>query len=279
MLGKRVLTSVDKQFKGVLRVNEGVEVLGDFSFVSCKEITEVRLPDTLRVIGNCAFCDMKLKDLRIPENVNKIGWGVLRGCSDIEKIILDDANPYFSLYDGLLCNNDVTEVIRCPTKRTEVALPKSVQRIAPMCFEGCWYLKSIEINEGCKYIGTSAFSGCYDIKKLIIPDSVELIGNGAFISTEINELSLPSILKESFDTYYYGLEEKTKVSFREPLKTNNNEYATDQNSNAVFIDISKELADIYIFLFIDAALAILCLILYKIRNNITIRRRNDETER
>ena len=278
MLGERVLISVDKQHEGVLRVNEGVEVLGDFSFIDCKEITEVRLPDTLRVIGNCAFCDMKLKELRIPENVNKIGWGFLRGCSDIEKIILDNANPYFRLYDGLLCNYDVTEVIRCSTKRTDVALPETVQSIAPMCFEECRYLKAIEINEGCRYIGTSAFSGCYNIESLIIPDSVEAIGKRAFISTQIKELSLPSTLKEGFDSYYYALEDAAEVTSRDSPMTNSDTTVTANSNNAVFTEISKECGDLYIYLFIDAGLAIICLVLYRIRNLILKRWCNSEKE-
>ena len=86
--------------------------------------------------------------------------------------------------------------------------------------------------------------------------------------------------KNGLDNYCSVLKGGTGSASKEPLKTDSDGSAPVRSNNAVLTDISIEFGEMYVFLFIDAALALLCLILYKIRNNM-LRRRwdNDKTER
>lgn len=59
-----------------------------FSEQDAKKIKQIKLPDTLRKIGNRAFvgCE-KLKKIVLPKNLNYIGKSTFSGCYNLEKVV------------------------------------------------------------------------------------------------------------------------------------------------------------------------------------------------
>lgn len=67
--------------------------IGDKAFLSCKNITEVRLPDTITEIGSWAFSHMKsLTKLYIPANDITLGKDVFLDCPKLREIVIYPGN-------------------------------------------------------------------------------------------------------------------------------------------------------------------------------------------
>ncbi|MDY6073206.1 MAG: leucine-rich repeat domain-containing protein, partial [Eubacteriales bacterium] len=63
----------------------GIETIGDYAFAWSTNLTEVKIPDSVKSIGDCAFlgCD-NLKKINIPASVDTIGEYAFDGCDNIK---------------------------------------------------------------------------------------------------------------------------------------------------------------------------------------------------
>lgn len=90
-------------------IPEGVKEIEERAFTYSK-FAEIKLPDTLKIIGNYAFenCS-KLKSVYIPKSVNYIGNNIFHGCSVLEHIEVDNDN---TVYDSRKSCNAIIETSR-----------------------------------------------------------------------------------------------------------------------------------------------------------------------
>ncbi|MDE7280324.1 MAG: leucine-rich repeat domain-containing protein [Ruminiclostridium sp.] len=139
-----------------------------------KEFTKIRLPDSIRVIGDAAFsgCE-KLRLVNIPISVERIPDFAFMDCHKLEKI----------------------------------EIPCSVRSVGEYAFTECEGLKSVVIPEGVEEIGQSAFIFCRSIERVELPRSVKVISDNP--STWKNDIfgyceSLKSIIvpKDSYSEEY-----------------------------------------------------------------------------
>lgn len=64
--------------------------IGSKAFLSCKNVCEIKLPDTIREIGDWAFAHMKeLKKIYVPSTRISIGREAFLDCTSLEEIIID----------------------------------------------------------------------------------------------------------------------------------------------------------------------------------------------
>lgn len=126
-----------------------VTAIADRTFMGCKEITAVRMPNTLRVIGAYAFSGCQnLVTAEIPQSVTKIGSSAFSNCQEL-------AGP--------------------------LVLPAKLSQIGSFAFSGCQTLSSLQLPEMLASIGSSAFKDCNGLRgSVTITPSVTSIGNNAF---------------------------------------------------------------------------------------------------
>ena len=74
------------QISGVKLPNT-LEVIGKNAFASTK-ITNIKLPDSLKTIGDYAFSMTNIENLEIPENVSEIGNGAFMGNANLKSVKL-----------------------------------------------------------------------------------------------------------------------------------------------------------------------------------------------
>lgn len=114
---------------------------------SCKSLTSVCVPESVRSIGEAAFRGCTgLTSMDIPDSVESIGQSAFNGC----------------------------------TALTSVNLPNSLASIEKSTFEGCSALASVEIPQTVTFIGENAFKSCSALQSIIIPSQVASIGKNAF---------------------------------------------------------------------------------------------------
>ena len=161
----------------------GVTEIGISAFCGCTELTSVTLPDSVTSIGQSAFsnCD-KLTNITIPNGVTEIGLHAFSSCDKLTSVTLLDGVK--SIGEGAF--SDCHEL-------TSVTLPDSVTSIGNFAFFHCYKLTDIEIPKNVTYIGRNAFCFCHSIKSLVIPEGVTVIEDGVFDNCQqLTSITIPN---------------------------------------------------------------------------------------
>ena len=115
-----------------------------------QEMTELVMPDTIRIIGENAFREcIKLKRISLSNNLCEIGAFAFKGCDILETINLHN-----------------------------------VDRIGLKAFANCRGLQELDLTS-VKYIGAYAFYGCTGLDCVIFSESLASVGSKAFSGISI----------------------------------------------------------------------------------------------
>ena len=188
---KGLRTIGDSVFSGCVKLEkiylpDGLLSLGDFAFGGCSSIESIVLPDSVRSIGANVFggCE-KVKTIKLSSAITYIDEGTFRNCNSLEKIAIpasvvninmcntfasceslkeitvEQDSRNFSSEDGVLFNEDKSELIKYPAGHSGVSydVPDSVKTIGLQAF-GDSRLSEITIKSNVIEILGDAFTGC-----------------------------------------------------------------------------------------------------------------------
>ena len=169
-------------FSEVVGFNEVLNF--EFGFENSKNIylKDVKLPDTLEIIGSNAFLDcVGITKIEIPEGVSIIPETCFMGCSELISVSLPSTISELGYAAFIDC-----------IKLSEITIPEGVEIISDECFKNCNNLFSINLPSTVTTIGDEAFTKCYELQQINIPESVTLIGRKAFSDCEkLTEIRIP----------------------------------------------------------------------------------------
>lgn len=202
------LMQTKRTISGSYTVLSGTRLIADGAFQSCNKLTEIRLPDSLQIIGANAFeyCD-GLQTVTIPAGVTTIGDEAFYDCENLENIHFSgavtnmgqnvfDRTPYYKNADNW--DNNVFYVDSClvaskgtltgklqvrpgtetigakalqgQTKLTEVVLPDTVTEIREDAFRGCTGLKTVTFGKSLTTIAEGAFAQCAALESITVAE-------------------------------------------------------------------------------------------------------------
>lgn len=149
-------------------ISEGVESIEEFAFWDCRKLNTVTIPNSVYEIGGYAFDKCyALESITIPDNVKVLNGSVFPGSSDIgrsllKEILVTSNNPVYASVDGVLYTKDMKRLVAYPAGKEETIfkVPETVEVIGIRAFSGCFNLKEVILNDGCKVIEEEAFSYC-----------------------------------------------------------------------------------------------------------------------
>ena len=194
------------------------------AFNSCKTLTKVRIPKTIVDIQHYSGYE----DCKNP----------FTGCTSLESIEVDEANPNMCSVDGVLFNKDTTWLFCYPAGlRSEtytipdgvtrlggnafaynpyllsVQMPNSVTRMAFGIFSNCKSLKSVQLSENIKFIEAYTFESCDNLRFLDIPESVTGFAEGVFRWSPLETILIRGTFPDGlrYDTFYNLDEERTVI--------------------------------------------------------------------
>ncbi len=176
----------------------------------------IKLPDSLRSIGDEAFVYSAIRSIHIPPFVDSIGKTIFSCCDSLHTITVDPNNLYYSSYDGALYNKEQTTLLEIPENRPnqELTMPNTVTRIEDEPVHTTMFNK-ITLSSSLKVIGRWAFSYPRLMHEIEIPKSVDTIGAGSFIYGEISKL----IFHKPFVVDTVGEQNERNVFAYNPLDT------------------------------------------------------------
>ncbi len=174
-------------------VPDSVEIICDYAFERCENLTEVIITDTVTHIGEHSFSYCKnLISVTIPNSVTSIGDYAFNYCTDLTDVAIPDSAKSIGGWAFTHCEN--LKSIEIPygisviedglfsycRSLSSVLLPESVTSIGRSAFDYCTDLAQIAILDSVTNIGSYVFSYCSSLTDLEIPDSVKSIGESAF---------------------------------------------------------------------------------------------------
>lgn len=193
------------------------------------------VPSNVIALRAYAFYDSGITSLTLPKELTDIDYSAFDECDDLEEIIVDENNPNFSSYQGILYNKDYTQMLYVPKGiKGDIDVHDGVTVIGypslatqGVGFAGCKYVSSVNIPSSVTIIGWYAFSVCESLKSVNIPSSVNTVSPSAFrycyslssikfpeaVTLGVDDIksifngcySLVSILIPSISSSYYNL--------------------------------------------------------------------------
>jgi len=132
----------------VVKLNEGLQVIGDAAFAECIVLQRVAIPSTITEWGHCAFSSCRsLTNVQLCEGLKVIGKHAFEYCASLRS----------------------------------VTLPSTVIKLSYGAFFGCSGLIELKLNEGLQHIGADAFFLCVALQSVTIPSTVNKLDRGAFV--------------------------------------------------------------------------------------------------
>ncbi|MDR0983450.1 MAG: leucine-rich repeat protein [Ruminococcus sp.] len=227
------VVEIPSEFDGVT-----VTMIDVRGFYGCDFLTDVTIPNTVKEITDGAFngCS-SLTDITIPSSVTEIDIGAFENCTSLTEINVSENNQEYASVDGVLFDEDLTELIICPIGKSGVyTIPAGVESIGEESFGECALLTDIVIPNSVTEIDEYAFMRCDLLTKITIPDSVTEIGESAFFYCDsLTEAIIPSSVIEIGWNVFIGC-----WSMKEIKVSENNQYYASVDG-ALF---SKDLTEI-----------------------------------
>ena len=183
-----------------ITLHEGITEIGQYAFFDCVGLNSPVLPNSVKTIGEHAFCYCKFESISMPAELEFLGERAFYQCTYLKNINIPNGVKTIYEYTFYECGWLVS-----------VSLPESLEEIEANAFDDCWTLTTINWPKNLKSIGERAFYGCY-FSELTLPDKLETIGTSAFSGCqELKTLSLPNSLKVISDYAFSGCYNLTDV--------------------------------------------------------------------
>lgn len=182
-----------------VKIPDSVKVIQDEAFLYCKSLTQIDIPDSVESIGEEAFRGCYgLTEFKISAFVSNIGRGAFAAIENLEKITVDKNNQWYctDAY-GALYNTAKTVLLCFPNgnKSTEYIIADTVETIGKYAFGDNKTLSSIRMPASLKVIEDSAFCECI-VENIKLYNGIKEICEGAFSScSNLTGINLPDSLE------------------------------------------------------------------------------------
>ena len=255
---------------------KGIHKIPDNLFAFCNGIENVDIPDTVTDIGSGAFfkCS-QLKRVKISDSVTTINYDTFSRCTNLSDVILSES--LVEINDNAFWGCAITELIlpeyvekigggafRDCSELSSVKLSRSLKQLDSYAFGNCGKLTYIEIptkitisNDYSFYNGWTtaynkhgAFAECNNLKKAVIQDGATVIVNNLFANTSLEEVVIPSSLREIEKKAFYNCAKLSNITLPDGL-ISIGDNAFEKCTSLENIIIPSSVTDMYADIFKD----------------------------
>lgn len=192
---------------GGVTIPKEVSAIGNRVFYKEERLTEMKLPNDLRSIGDFSFARSSLSQLDIPAGTEEIGYAAFYQCKDLTAVSIPDSvktielgafsgtpwlmqwyqkqdtASYLIVGDGIL--------LGYKGEGGNITIPDGVRCVASGCFSGNLSLTGVTFPSSVEIIGEDAFNGCSMLNTVAFGNRLTKIEDRAFRNTALSAFSLP----------------------------------------------------------------------------------------
>lgn len=177
--------------------------IGISSFVGCKHLSTVTIPDSVISIGIGAFmgCSL-LSNITIPPSVTSIENSVFLDCTSLSSVTLS--------YN--ITKLDISTFQGC-TSLEHISLPNGLKELGYYAFYNSG-LKELIIPEGVTKIEGGAIASCHNLETVNFPSSLEEVSNQDFLSdcSKLRKIKISGIKDISNVFSFYTIRNKSDLT-------------------------------------------------------------------
>lgn len=154
----------------IINMPNSIKEIGDWAFKGCSSLQMIDLSKTkISSIGDSMFAGCKtLTEVKLPDSIKVIARGAFSGCAKLGKINLTEGLCYIGhgAFDGTSALNTIE-------------FPESLRYIGGGAFYGSGLKGTVKIPVGVTNLQGNAFGHCGGVSEVKIPDTVEQIHGSA----------------------------------------------------------------------------------------------------
>ena len=225
----RVLVASFADISASYDVPEGITGIGPYAFAENKQLVFIKLPSSLRFIGDHAFDGSALQRIEISEGLEQIMGYTFYNCKKLESVQLPESlqeigdYAFFGVeFETLNIPSDVKKIgiyAFSFNKLKEITLSEGVESIGADAFNSS-HLKSIVLPASACELGQSLFGSCYQLKEATILGRIEKLPYGTFMFCEsLEKVTLPDGIQTIGASAFFGCGALQEVVLPEGLKT------------------------------------------------------------
>ncbi len=171
------------------------------------KIRSVKLPSTLKEIGNEAFKKTTITEVTIPASTKVVQGSAFADCPNLTKATF--AASSMDEIQGCF--------MRCP-KLQSVTFPAALSKdMSYDMFRDCKSLTTVVLPKNLRKLSKNMFNGCKSLTKLTVPTTVTKIDNGAFAGCSLTSLYLPNVTEIS-ELAFYNCKTLKSITVNSTLK-------------------------------------------------------------
>lgn len=146
-----------------------IEIGGNGVFNGCTSLTQINLPNTLKVLGHYTFQATGLTEFTFPSSIKKIdGSATFKNCASLENVYGLEALIESRAITGILANM-FENCTSLETLFENGVFPEGLSSIGGSAFVGCTsFGPNVILPNSLTSIGQSAFAGCTSLEKVVL---------------------------------------------------------------------------------------------------------------
>lgn len=169
------------ELKEVVIDGDGEMLIQWQAFGGCGKLEKITLHRRLDRIRRETFLQCRrLRSIRVPDGVRRIGPRAFDGCEALEEVIL----------------------------------PEGLEEICDRAFSDCRALRRIVIPDSVHYIGEHAFSRCSALEQVHLPEALDALGDLAFFCCALRgEIRIPKNTRRISNSCFTACRNLAKISY------------------------------------------------------------------